>query len=126
MAIAYDVTADTPTVLVSLEISNDGGTTYSVPAMTVGGAIGAEVTTGTGKTIVWDAGADWSGQYSTLMRFKVTATDVQPPVGFSLIPAGVFTMGDSLDGDGNAPTRTVTLSAFFMDQTEVTKAEWVG
>jgi hypothetical protein len=30
--ISYDVTADTPTVFVSLEISSDGGTTFSVPA----------------------------------------------------------------------------------------------
>ena len=30
--ISYDVTADTPWVFVSLEISSDGGTTFSVPA----------------------------------------------------------------------------------------------
>ncbi|MCX6872917.1 MAG: SUMF1/EgtB/PvdO family nonheme iron enzyme [Verrucomicrobia bacterium] len=121
--ITYNVTADTPTVIVSLEISSDGGTTFSVPANTVSGAIGTGVGTGTGKTITWDAGADWSGQYSTQMRFKVTATDT--PVGFSLIPAGAFTMGDSLDGESSAlPTRTVTLSAFYMGRQEVTKAEW--
>ncbi|MCX6867838.1 MAG: hypothetical protein NTV46_16800, partial [Verrucomicrobia bacterium] len=28
--ISYDVAADTPTVIVSLEISSDGGTTFSV------------------------------------------------------------------------------------------------
>jgi hypothetical protein len=33
--ITYDVTAETPTVFVSLEISSDGGTTFSVPATTV-------------------------------------------------------------------------------------------
>ncbi|MCX6880741.1 MAG: SUMF1/EgtB/PvdO family nonheme iron enzyme [Verrucomicrobia bacterium] len=120
--ISYDVAADTPTVIVSLEISSDGGTTFSVPAATVSGAIGAGVAIGTGKIITWDAGADWLGQYSTQMRFKVTATDT--PVGMSLIPAGAFTMGDSLDGMSDAPTRTVTLSAFYMGQNEVTKAEW--
>jgi hypothetical protein len=72
--ITYDVTADTPTVIVSLEISTDGGATFSVPATTVSGAIGAGVAVGTGKTITWDAGADWSGQYSTQMRFKVNVT----------------------------------------------------
>ncbi|MCX6876740.1 MAG: SUMF1/EgtB/PvdO family nonheme iron enzyme [Verrucomicrobia bacterium] len=120
--ITYDVTADTPTVFVSLEISSDGGTTFSVATATVSGAIGNGVATGTGKTITWDADADWSGQYSTQMRFKVTAADA--PVGFSLIPAGFFTMGDSLDGMSDAPTLTVTLSAFYMGQHEVTKAEW--
>ena len=120
--ITYDVTADTPTVFVSLEISSDGGTTFSIPATAVSGAIGAGVAPSTGKTITWDAGADWPGQYSTQMRFKVTATDV--PSGFSWIPAGAFTMGDSLDGMSDAPVRTVTLSAFYMGVMEVTKAEW--
>jgi uncharacterized repeat protein (TIGR02543 family) len=120
--ITYDVTADTPTVFVSLEISSDGGTTFSVLATNVSGAIGVGVATGIGKIITWDAISDWSGQYSAQMRFKVTATEI--PVGMSLIPAGTFTMGDSLDGMTNAPTRTVTLSAFYMGQREVTKAEW--
>ena len=124
--ISYDVTADTPTVFVSLEISSDGGTTFSVPATAVSGAIGAGVAVGTGKTIIWDAGADWLGQYSTQMRFKVTATDVPPPppAGFSLIPAGVFTMGDPLDGLTDAPVHTVNVSAFYMQKKGVTKAEW--
>ena len=121
--ISYDVTADSPSVIVSLEISSDGGTTFSVPATTVSGAIGAGVPIGTGKLIIWNVGADWSGQYSARMRYKVTAT-IPPPAGFSLIPAGAFTMGDSLDGLSDAPSRTVTLSAFFMGQQEVTKAEW--
>jgi hypothetical protein len=55
--ISYNVTADTPTVVISLEISSDGGTSFSVPATTVSGAIGAGVAIGTGKTITWDAGA---------------------------------------------------------------------
>jgi formylglycine-generating enzyme required for sulfatase activity len=44
----------------------------------------------------------------------------------SLIPAGEFDMGDSL-GDGldyELPVHTVTISAFYMDQYEVTKALW--
>ena len=121
--ITYGVTADTPSVIVSLEISSDGGTTFSVPATTVSGAIGSGVAPGTGKIITWDAGADWLGQYSTQMRFKVTATDTPPP-GFSLIPAGNFQMGDALDGDTFAPVHTVNVSAFYMAQKEVTKAEW--
>ena len=44
--------------------------------------------------------------------------------GFALIPAGEFTMGDSLDGDEHAPPRQVNVSAFYMGQKEVTKAEW--
>jgi formylglycine-generating enzyme required for sulfatase activity len=222
--ITYDVAADFPTVSVSLQVSSDGGSTFSVPATTLSGAIGAGVTTGTAKTITWDAGADWSGQYSTQMCFKVIADDgnsaptisdiaaqtiteggntgalaftigddqtaadsltlsgsssnttlvpnanivfggsganrtvtVTPassqtgtatitvtvsdgsltssdtfvltvnsagPAGMALIPQGSFTMGDALDGVYGAPTRTVTLDAFYMGKYEVTKAEW--
>ena len=120
--IGYSVTADAPTVDVFLEISSDGGTTFSVPAVTVSGAVGGGVAVGAGKTITWDAGADWGGQFNAGMRFKVTASD--PLAGFSFIPAGAFTMGDSLDGLADAPTRTVTMSAFYMAKTEVTKADW--
>ena len=46
------------------------------------------------------------------------------PVGFALIPAGTFQMGDSLDGGSDAVVRTVNVSAFYMAKTEVTKADW--
>jgi formylglycine-generating enzyme required for sulfatase activity len=225
--ITYDVAADFPTVSVSLQVSSNGGSTFSVPATTLSGAIGAGVTTGTAKKITWDAGADWSGQYSAQMRFKVIADDgnsaptisdiaaqtitegsntgaiaftvgdaqtaassltlsgsssnttlvpnanivfggsganrtvtVTPassqtgtatitvtvsdssltasdtflltvnsavPAGMALIPQGSFTMGNSVAADTDitdAPTRTVTLDAFYMGKYEVTKAEW--
>jgi formylglycine-generating enzyme required for sulfatase activity len=123
--ITYDVAADFPTVSVSLQVSSDGGSTFAVPATTLSGAIGAGVATGTAKTITWNAGADWSGQYSTQTRFKVIADDGNSAeASFVLIPAGAFTMGDSLDGMSDAPTRTVTLDAFYMGKYEVTKAEW--
>lgn len=48
-----------------------------------------------------------------------------PSSGMALIPAGSFTMGDSLDGFSNAtPLHTVYVSAFYMDRTEVTKGLW--
>jgi formylglycine-generating enzyme required for sulfatase activity len=49
------------------------------------------------------------------------------PTGFALIPQGAFTMGNSVAADTDitdAPTRTVTLDAFYMGKYEVTKAEW--
>ncbi len=121
--ISYDVAADTPTVAVTLAISSDGGTTFSVPATTLSGAVGPGVARGTGKGIAWNAGADWSKQYSATMRFKVTADDLTP-ANFSYIPAGSFQMGDALDGMSDAPLRTVTVSTFYMGQNLVTKAEW--
>ena len=118
--ITYDVTADTPTVLVGLEISNDGGATFTVPAVTTSGALGAGIATGTGKVITWNAGVDWNGRPSSQLRFKVVADDL-----FVTIPAGSFTMGrTSGDTDSNAPPVTVTVSQFYMGKNEVTKAEW--
>jgi len=48
------------------------------------------------------------------------------PEGMVLIPAGTFQMGDSLgEGDSDErPVHTVTVSAFYMDKYEVTKALW--
>lgn len=59
--IAYDVTA-TGAVSVSVVVSTNSGITYDLPATSFSGDYGAGVTPGTGKAIVWDAGADFSGQ----------------------------------------------------------------
>ncbi|MCX6873902.1 MAG: SUMF1/EgtB/PvdO family nonheme iron enzyme [Verrucomicrobia bacterium] len=47
------------------------------------------------------------------------------PAGFEQIPAGSFSMGDSLDGDSHAmPVHSVNVSAFYMAKHEVSKALW--
>ncbi len=121
--ITYDVTADTPTVKVTLEISSDGGQTFTVPAVTTSGALGSAITTGTGKVITWNAGVDWNGRPSNQLRFKVVADDLRGSIVY--IPAGPFTMGrTSGDTDSNAPPVNVIVSQFHMGKNEVTKAEW--
>jgi formylglycine-generating enzyme required for sulfatase activity len=121
---SYDLACLTPTVKVTLEVSQDGGLTYNVPVTSTTGAIGNGVTVGSGKTIVWNAGADWDGNFSNQMRFRLMAEDLQVP-GFSLIPAGSFTMGrTSGDTDADAPPVNVSVSQFYMGKYEVTKAEW--
>ncbi|HEY5232202.1 MAG TPA: SUMF1/EgtB/PvdO family nonheme iron enzyme [Verrucomicrobiae bacterium] len=47
-----------------------------------------------------------------------------PPAGMALIPAGVFTMGDSLDGEHDAIATNVTVSAFYIDVNLVTYSQW--
>jgi formylglycine-generating enzyme required for sulfatase activity len=54
----------------------------------------------------------------------VLTVDSPPPSGFSLIPAGAFTMGDTLDGAYDAPIRTVNVSSFYMEHNLVSKAQW--
>jgi uncharacterized delta-60 repeat protein len=119
--ITYDLTAlGWSGLAVSLEISSDGGATWTVPVTTASGDIGSSVAPGIGKVIVWNAGTDWLQSYSTEMRFRLVADD-----GFALIPGGNFTMGrTSGDTDINAPPVTVTVSAFYMKEKETTKAQW--
>src|SRR5262249_3900941 len=51
--------------------------------------------------------------------------DLTPPTGMVFIPAGSFTMGDSLDHTSEElPLHTVYVSAFYMDRYETTKALW--
>jgi formylglycine-generating enzyme required for sulfatase activity len=47
-----------------------------------------------------------------------------PPVGMALIPAGVFTIGDTLDGERDAAPTNVTVSAFYMDVNLVSYSQW--
>ena len=47
------------------------------------------------------------------------------PAGMALIPAGSFVMGDTfVEGSGDIPLHSVYVSAFYMDQFEITKVEW--
>ena len=123
--ITYDLAyAGANNLNISVQVSDNGGATYAVPATSFSGdGYGAVVQPGTGEKIVWDAGADWNQQYSQAMRFKVVACDGVGvvPTNMVLIPAGSFQMGD--DGLGFA-VHTVTLSAFYLDRYEVTKALW--
>jgi hypothetical protein len=110
-------------MLVTVAVSTNGGTTYDLPATHFTGEVGYGVTAGTNKLVVWDAVQDWPDRFSTNVFFRLNASD-QPP-GMALVPAGPFTMGDTLDGDTSAlPLHTNQISAFYMDRTEVTKALW--
>ena len=46
------------------------------------------------------------------------------PAGMALIPAGSFTMGDTLDGDSDANPTNVYVSAFYMDVNLVSLNQW--
>jgi formylglycine-generating enzyme len=112
----------------SVAVSTNGGASYTLPASSFTGALRAGIAPGSNKQITWNAGADWNGQFSANVRFRVTADDAVAPSGVVLIPAGSFTMGDCMvPSDGMSdelPLHTVYVSAFYMDQYEVTKALW--
>jgi len=65
-----------------------------------------------------------SGQ---LTGVKGKAWHPEKPYGMTLIPGGAFIMGKSDDdkpGLMNAPTKTVTVRSFYMDETEITNSEY--
>jgi len=74
--IAYDLAdATNACLVVTIRISKDAGATWDVPCTSVSGnGIGIEVTPGIGKSIVWDAGADWNRQWSDEMKVGIKAT----------------------------------------------------
>ena len=124
--IVYDVSADTPTVEVSLEVSSNLGSSYITSATSFSGAIGADVAVGTGKTITWDAGADWNEQSSSYMRIKIIATEIDPPIpaDMALIPAGSFQKGDRFSSYYGDTVETLHVNKFYAGKYEVTKSKW--
>ena len=76
----------------------------------------------TATTTYWVRVSNTAGNVNSA-SVTVTVGD-STPNDMALIPAGSFTMGDSLDGDFDAPPVTVNVSAFFMGKNEVTKALW--
>ena len=64
----------------------------------------------------------FTGNGAGLTGIAAAAT---PPVGMVLIPAGTFSMGDSLDGESDAtPTTNITVSAIYMDVNLVSYSQW--
>jgi formylglycine-generating enzyme required for sulfatase activity len=101
---------------VVVEISQDGGATYSkVPTIT--GAFGGGITSGFAKAIEWRAATDWSPALFNNVRVRISADDGQEEM--RLIPGGAFELGYDI-----YPTTTVNVSPFYILRTEVTLKEW--
>ncbi|AXT19081.1 gliding motility lipoprotein GldK [Flavobacteriaceae bacterium AU392] len=68
-----------------------------------------------------------SGDKGELVGVKGRKWNPEKPYGMELIPGGAFIMGksdDDLAGVNDAPTKTVTVRAFYMDATEITNSEY--
>ena len=74
--IYYDLTgASTDVFTISIEISDDGGAKWNVPATSFTGDIGSGITPGTGKHIIWDCKADLPGVIGSNYKVRVIADD---------------------------------------------------
>lgn len=73
--ISYDLASGMEPITVSLLVSDDDGGTYSITPQTVSGDIGAGITNGTGRMIVWDLMTDFPESCWPNARFRVVAEE---------------------------------------------------
>jgi formylglycine-generating enzyme required for sulfatase activity len=121
--ITYDLADSSSTsIFISAQIFN--GTT-PLPAFSLSGHVGAGVTPGTNKTIVWNAGQDWNRQYTLSGKVRIIADDMNvtvPNASMVYVPAG-FTVNSNGMHSTNGGNRVFS-NGFFMDKTEISKATW--
>ena len=100
---------------------------YAMVASTVvDGAITSEKLA-SGLTLGGTTSGTFSGDGSGLTNIPASAIVSAPPPGMVLIPEGAFTMGNSVAADTDitdADPVSTTVSAFYMDVTEVTLSQW--
>jgi len=130
--LSYDLSgADATGAFIAVELSDDSGATYSAAPPSLSGDLGWRIANGTGKQIVWDAGADQPDFASATMRFRLQVQEPFFPVPseadqYSLIAAGSFTMGDGFN-EGTSherPVHSVNVSGFYMGKHEVSWSQW--
>ncbi len=122
VVVHFDVSdADGDSVVPRLVCSSNDGTTFDLLPIAVSGDINKKMVPGTGKTITWNAAADWPGRYWAQVVAKVYASDGTALTGeMVLVPAGNFTMGSTSGNADEQPQHTVYLDAFTIDKYEVT------
>jgi formylglycine-generating enzyme len=126
--IYYNLTA-VGSCTIHVAVSSNGGVNYNVPVFTLTGATGPGVSPGNDRHVVWNAGTDWGGQFSTECRVRITADDgtaPPAPTGMVYIPGGAFQMGDTFfENTAAMPVHAVYISPFFMDKFEVYREQWL-
>jgi formylglycine-generating enzyme required for sulfatase activity len=124
---AFD--ADGDLLKVRVEVSHSAGATYSVPAFSLSGDIGQRIAPGAGKHIVWNAGIDWDGEYSDIMRIKVIVSDGKGLPGLAWgyeVPPGGFMMGQDGGVEGIGPARHVNIPwSYWLSKYEITIQQYV-
>jgi len=73
--IVYGLADSDNALTVELDISDDGGATWTVTDTSVTGDIGLAITPGSSRSIIWDAGTDFSDRDEKDMRVRVRTVD---------------------------------------------------
>jgi uncharacterized protein (TIGR02145 family) len=61
------------TMTVTMEVSDDNGTTWNFPCVQISGDVGSGITSGTNKHIVWNFGVEHPNTFDDQFRIKITA-----------------------------------------------------
>ena len=127
--IYYDVSdAEGDLLKIGVEVSHSGGQTFNIPSSSFTGDYGDNIVTGVSKHIVWDAGKDWDGEYTTQMVVKVTASDAKGLPGLQWgneVPAGGFLMGQEGGAEGYGPSCHVNIPwSYWLSKFEITSAQY--
>ena len=117
--IYYDLfDADGDLCDITFKLSDNGGASFDIipsPA-NLSGDFGADQASGTGKHIIWDAGAESYGLDGSFL-YRVYADDGSTPpmpASFVWVEGGTFHNG----------TSDVTISSFYIDKYELTQSEY--
>lgn len=113
--IYYNLSASGPCTVWPV-VSGDGGVTWNVPAQTFTGDLGANVSTGSGRHIVWDAGADIPGKVGSF-RARVFADDGSAQTNMVLVPGGTFPYQNNFNAQ-------IFVATFLIDKYEVTNQRY--
>ena len=109
--ITYNLTLDEePKAFVELWFSPDNGLNFPIRCVDVTGAVDANVTAGTNKTVTWNAESDWDQQFTASGKIRVIATYGSEPSGYSGSGNGGHENGH---GSGHADS---SLQEVFWDQ----------
>lgn len=131
--ITYDLDC---TANISVDYSTDGGRTYK-PLHRVSGDVGTSISPGH-KTITWDVLAEVDKFVGDNICFRVNATGQKETitvngVSFTMIKVegGTFLMGATSEQGSDAdsdeePVHRVTLSDYYIGETEVTQELWTA
>ena len=98
-------------------ISDDGGSTWRVPADSYTGAVGHDVSPGTHKHIIWDAGKDMPGK-NTSFKVRIFADDGNGQESVVLVSAGWFAYQNAVPGN------YIYLDSFMIDKYETTVSQY--
>ena len=134
--ICYDLSSDAS---IEIYLSTDGGKTFEYsPLRSVTGDVGKKVLAGYNRCAMWDVLSDKEKLQGNNITFKIRAVPLSSNQTFTVagvsftmvfVEGGTFTMGATSEQgedayDDEYPTHRVTLSDYYIGETEVTQALW--